>query len=116
MAIFCVRFSSMFRNALLLICTISFIAGITISAAHAHVDNEQYNNQQIELITASNNVDDGAKKVDSLYDFHCGHHCHVNIIEYSQNLFTEIIELGFEWGSDKAFPSTIFGFKRPPKI
>ncbi len=109
----------MIRNALLLICTISFIAGITISAAYAHVDDKQYNNQQLELTLTPDNIDDGVEQLDSLYDFNCGHHCHhchVNIIEHSQDIFTETIELNFDFVSDEVLPSTIFGFKRPPKV
>ncbi len=100
------------KNVLFLICAIALFSASLVSAAHAHVE-EHNANQQIELGIDLDNTDSGMSS-DPLCDMHC--HNHMSTTNFMQKDLPKVTDERLSMLSDNVAFSFIYGLKRPPRI
>ncbi|MBL4885611.1 MAG: hypothetical protein JKY95_13900 [Planctomycetaceae bacterium] len=100
------------KNILFLICALALFSASFVSAAHAHVE-KQNADQQIELSADQDNTDNGTPS-DPLCYMHC--HNHMAPTNITQKALPKATGERLSVFSENATSSLIYGLKRPPKL
>ncbi len=104
------------KSILFLICAFALFSAGFVSVAHAHVE-QQNTDQQIELsIDQGNKLDNKENKShsDALCDMHC--HNHMAQENFTQKYLLKITSKRLFVLSDDVASSLVYGLKRPPKL